>query len=75
MPKYLVDTSEADDISFLTVTELLTSVKTLTKLSCRLAGLRTQDEPSQQQDLNLCPNCCLIPMLGPTARAPPAGRL
>jgi hypothetical protein len=62
-----------DEISFLTESDLLMSVKNLRKLPCRLAGLGTQDEPSQQQDSNLCPNCCLISMLGPSARAPPVG--
>ena len=70
-PQGLADATEDNEISFLTVSELLMSVKTLKKLPCRLAGLRTQDEPSQQQDLNLCPNCRLIAMLGPIARAPP----
>ena len=69
--KESLDVPEGDEVSFLTAAELLMSVKTLKKLPCRLAGLGTQDEPSQQQDLNLCPNCCLISMLGPVARAPP----
>ena len=67
----LIDVSESDEPSFFTVAELFRSVKTLRKLPRRLAGLGTQDEPSQQQDSNLCPNCCLIAMLGPAARAPP----
>jgi hypothetical protein len=73
LPKGLADALDGDEISFLTVAELVTSVKTLTKLPCRLTGLGTQGESSQQQDSNLCPNFCLIPMLGPTARAPPVG--
>jgi len=71
LPKGLADASGAYEVSILRMAELLMSVKTLVRL-CRVAGLRTQDEPSQHQDLNLCPNFCLIPMLGPTARAPPS---
>ena len=73
LTKGLADTSEGDEISLLTVSELLMRVKTLKTLPRRLAGLRTQDEPSQQQDLNLCPDCRLIAMFGPIARAPPIG--
>jgi hypothetical protein len=71
--KGFLDFPEDDEFSFLTEAGLLMSVKTLKKLPCRLAGLGTQDEPSQQQDSNLCPNCCLISLLGPAARAPPVG--
>jgi len=71
LPKGFARDLKYDEISLLTVSELLMSVQTLTMLPCRLAGLRTQDEPPQQQYLNLCPNCCLRAMLGPVARAPP----
>ena len=71
LPKGLARALKYDEISLLTVPELLVSVKTLMMVPRRLAGLRTQDEPPQQQDLNLCPNCCLRAMLGPIARAPP----
>jgi len=42
----------------------------LIKLLCRLAELRTQDEPSQEQ-YYLCQIFCPIPKLGPSARGPP----
>jgi hypothetical protein len=43
----------------------------LIKLLCRLAELRTQGEPSQEQ-YYLCPVFCPIPKLGPSARGPPS---
>jgi hypothetical protein len=69
--KGFLDVPEGDEFSYLTEAGLLINVKRIKKLPCQLAGLGTQDEPSQQQDSNLCPNCCLIFMLGPAARAPP----
>lgn len=67
----LADADEAHEIGFLSGAELLRSFRSVKKLSRWLAGLRMQDEPSQQQYSDHCPNCYLIPMLGPTARAPP----
>ena len=56
--------------SFVEVVAPFVGSKILIKLLCRLAELRTQDEPSQEQ-YYLCPVFCPTSKLGPSARGPP----